>query len=980
MNDNPSSGEDRIGVQMKSTTFSVAPGGSITIPIVLSNQSSIQDVFELQIMGIPSEWITVPHPTLQLSPDQHKEVTLTIQPPPPPRGRAGRYPIVFVVTSQEDPEGRVEMEAVLTVAAYEVQGRIGVLVEATGYTVPPGESTDIRMMLRNQGSQDDSFEISLDGVPVDWVSIGTPIISLLAGEEKETTITIQPPHPPQIRAGRYPITVRIFSQESPDEVVDIGVTLTVAAYEVKGRIGVLMEATQFSVSPGASTSIPIVLLNQGLAEDFFKLAVEGIPVNWISTPSPITQLNPGDQKEITLTVQPPRSSHSRAGRHSLSLRVISQQAPEQVAEVECTLTVSAFSKFQSELRPIRIETGQTARVMVENQGNIQEIFNLIWQGDGADLEFEPTQTQTLRVSPGEVGAAGFQAKPLNRPILGGEVDFPFSAVVQSTEKEEQAHKGVVLSRAWIPIWVIPVVIVLCMTLMCISIYLFTKIYNGQSDISSATQTASANQTAAAIIGEEDSDGDGLTNREEGELGTDPYNPDSDGDQLLDGPEVKQYGTNPLNPDTDADVLNDGDEVQRGTDPLRPDTDNDVLNDGDEVQRGTDPLNPDTDADDLRDGQEVQIGTDPLKPDTDDDKLPDGQEVQLGTDPLNPDTDNDRLIDGDESPPCPDPLNPDTDGDGIIDGLDLDPCDPANPSMTASAIPPSATIAPPTEVPTGEPTEPSNDLGPGTIAFESNRDGNAEIYVMDTQSFAATRLTNDASVDTQPAWSSDGNRIAFASNRSGNFEVYVMNADGSNVINITNNELGDDLYPAWSPDGNWIAFSTNRDGNQEVYITELDGPGIHNLSNNPGVEDYQPQWFKSGGILFGSDLIVFTSDRDGNPEIYRMKSDGSEQTRLTDHPATDNYPSGSPDGNRILFVSERDGNPEVYLMDVDGGDLSRMTNNPAADNFPTWLHNGDWIAFTTTRDGPQEIYVLKIDASQLFNITSNPAEDLYPSWR
>lgn len=100
-------------------------------------------------------------------------------------------------------------------------------------------------------------------------------------------------------------------------------------------------------------------------------------------------------------------------------------------------------------------------------------------------------------------------------------------------------------------------------------------------------------------GELDSDGDGLSDRDEvNQYGTDPYNPDTDGDGLSDGDEVLKYGTDPLNPDTDFDGLSDGAEILvYGTDPLNPDTDGGGVSDGHEVlEDGTDPLDP---ADDLQ---------------------------------------------------------------------------------------------------------------------------------------------------------------------------------------------------------------------------------------------------------------------------------------------------------------------------------------------------------------------------------------------
>ncbi len=88
---------------------------------------------------------------------------------------------------------------------------------------------------------------------------------------------------------------------------------------------------------------------------------------------------------------------------------------------------------------------------------------------------------------------------------------------------------------------------------------------------------------------------------------------------------------------------------------------------------------------------------------------------------------------------------------------------------------------------------------GQIAFVSNRDGNFEVYVMDTDGSNQTRLTNNPAIDEGPAWSPDGTKIAFRSDRDGNFEVYVMDTDGSNQTRLTNNPAFDS-FPAWSPVG------------------------------------------------------------------------------------------------------------------------------------------------------------------------------------
>ena len=190
-------------------------------------------------------------------------------------------------------------------------------------------------------------------------------------------------------------------------------------------------------------------------------------------------------------------------------------------------------------------------------------------------------------------------------------------------------------------------------------------------------------TLVSGSGSSDNDKDGLTKREEKELGTDPDNPDSDEDGLKDGAEVKKYFTNPLNPDTDGDGLNDGDEVNKyGTSPVKADTDLDDLNDGKEVLTyKTDPLNSDSDNDKLLDGEEVnKYKTNPLKADSDGDLLKDGEEVDLGTNPLKPDSDFDGLNDGEEvNVYKTDPLNKDTDGGSVDDFTEVkrgtNPLDP-----------------------------------------------------------------------------------------------------------------------------------------------------------------------------------------------------------------------------------------------------------------------------------------------------------------
>ncbi|MFN2222622.1 MAG: hypothetical protein ACK2UH_08730, partial [Candidatus Promineifilaceae bacterium] len=603
-------------------------------------------------------------------------------------------------------------------------------------------------------------------------------------------------------------------------------------------------------------------------------------------------------------------------------------------------------------------------------------------------EEQSVSPSKLHVAPGARARLAFHARLRQRTLIGREITVPYTVGI-STQEDQQIHSSIFVGQPMIPVWVGVALVSICLLLSCAAALLLAGNNNQDTDATStaiaqatqvigATQTASANQTRAAEAGQQDTDGDGLVNSREIELGTDPNNPDTDADTLSDGDEVLTWTTDPLNSDTDGDGLLDGDEVRRGTDPLNADSDGDQLDDGDEVRRGTDPLNPDTDGETLLDGDEVLLWS---------------------TNPLAADTDNDRLTDAQEMTACPDRLNPDTDGDGIIDGLDLDPCDPNNPSLTATAIAgmPTATpvppALPPTETPlpetTPQPTQPPTlpEL-PGLIAFTSDRDGSQEIYAsIDLTGVSVSRLTASIADDTQAAWSPDGARIAFVSNRDGNPEIYVMNADGGNLTRLTDNPA-DDLHPSWSPDGDLIAFSSDRDGNFNIYVMGLNGSRQRQLTNDVAA-DREPFWFRGSEGLFNStDYILFTTDRDGNQEIYRMNPDGSGLLNLTDNPAADQNPAGLSAGNevessasrRILFTSDREANNDIFIMDLDGGNPINLTSNSASDIQPVWSADGEWLAFTTDRTGNLEVFVLPSAGGEALNLTNNPAADQGSAWR
>jgi TolB protein len=104
-----------------------------------------------------------------------------------------------------------------------------------------------------------------------------------------------------------------------------------------------------------------------------------------------------------------------------------------------------------------------------------------------------------------------------------------------------------------------------------------------------------------------------------------------------------------------------------------------------------------------------------------------------------------------------------------------------------------------------------------------------------------RLTFSEGNDLSPLYSPQGDRIAFESNRDGDVEIYVVNADGSNQQNLSNLSFADDHGPVWSPDGRRLLFYSNREGNWDLFVMTASGENVINLTNSPDVDEQAPAW-------------------------------------------------------------------------------------------------------------------------------------------
>ena len=132
----------------------------------------------------------------------------------------------------------------------------------------------------------------------------------------------------------------------------------------------------------------------------------------------------------------------------------------------------------------------------------------------------------------------------------------------------------------------------------------------------------------------------------------------------------------------------------------------------------------------------------------------------------------------------------------------------------------------------------------------------------------------------------------------------------------------------------------------LYVAKADGSEERPLLSAAGGMDYNPAYSADGK------WIVFTSERNGSADLYRVREDGKGLERLTDDPAYDDQAAFSPDGRQIVFVSSREGgHANLWILEVATHKAKRLTNGTWGDFRPAWSPDGKWIAFSSDRETP-----------------------------
>lgn len=237
----------------------------------------------------------------------------------------------------------------------------------------------------------------------------------------------------------------------------------------------------------------------------------------------------------------------------------------------------------------------------------------------------------------------------------------------------------------------------------------------------------------------------------------------------------------------------------------------------------------------------------------------------------------------------------------------------------------------------------------TIAFNSDRTGEMNIWLHSIESGQTRQLTKGSGGDFQANWSPDGRRIVFFSSRTGTADIWSVEVESGELKRLTKSDSVD-VNPFFSPDGELIAYNSDHSGRPEVWVMDADGGNARQLAR-VGLVGHFMRWQPQG------DALIFRSPAGGHPVTMKVRLDGSDPEPLPEV-AGGAHMSFSPDHSRIMDVI---GHKALWISPLDGGKPEKVFEFDDPDvriDYPVWSPDGHWVLFDRFRPQGGDIWMME----------------------
>ena len=202
----------------------------------------------------------------------------------------------------------------------------------------------------------------------------------------------------------------------------------------------------------------------------------------------------------------------------------------------------------------------------------------------------------------------------------------------------------------------------------------------------------------------------------------------------------------------------------------------------------------------------------------------------------------------------------------------------------------------------------------------------------------------------PCWSPDYKRIAYVSYENDAPEIFVQ-VLGSGVRTNLSASIGEGNSPDWSDDGEALAFVSSRADNPEIYVYHFADNRVERVTENLAI-DTEPAWAPDGSL-------IFTSDRGGSPQLYRLDRDGGDVKRLTFQGDYNSDADVSPRGDKFAYVSQRAEGFSIVVRDFSGGAELELSLG-YLDERPRFAPNGSLLSYLTEQAGRSALGLVTVD--------------------